>query len=258
MLVLLSPAKSLNFETQPPELPFPATNPTFCSQTQTLIQRCQQFSVSELEKLMHISEKLAILNQQRFAHWHSEKADLRPALFAFDGDVYHGLTATTLSESALTRASQQLRILSGLYGLLKPFDLIQPYRLEMGTALQVDHTKNLYEFWHETLTAAVNQELASKTALLNLASQEYFKVLDRKKMTKPIIDVVFLDQKEKNAPYKIISFYAKKARGLMARFVLQNDVKTIEALRQFDLDGYQFDLEESSDLKLCFKRACQK
>ncbi|HAD49667.1 MAG TPA: peroxide stress protein YaaA, partial [Idiomarina sp.] len=207
--------------------------------------------------LMKISDKLAGLNAARFSDWQLpfDEGNARPAVFAFNGDVYAGLDAATLDTQALTSAQQQLRILSGLYGLLRPLDLMQAYRLEMGTKLNNPRGKNLYEFWGDTITELLNNDLQEQGAdtLVNLASNEYFSAVNVKKLNATVVTPVFKD--EKNGQYKVISFYAKKARGLMARFMVNQKPQSVSDLKAFNLARYQFDADESSDKQLVFKRA---
>jgi len=240
MLSVISPAKSLDFETAP------ATNlysqPEFLQLSQQLITQLKPLSPQDLSKLMKISDKLASLNAARYQQWQPpfNLENAKQAALAFTGDVYTGLDAKSLDEKALEFGQQHLRILSGLYGLLRPLDLIQPYRLEMGTSLSNPAGKDLYAFWRDTLTTAINQELKKQKTqvLINLASQEYFKALDHKKLDAEVITPVFKDWK--NGQYKIISFYAKKARGLMSRYLLDQQIDQPEGLKEFDLEGYAY------------------
>lgn len=205
---------------------------------------------------MTVSEKIANLNVERFRDWNAEFdfSNARQALFAFKGDVYTGLDAYHLKDHDIDFAQQHLRMLSGLYGLLRPLDLMMPYRLEMGTKLKNSRGNNLYEFWGSIITDQINQDLAEIDAklLVNLASDEYYKSVNEKKIQAEIIKPVFLDQK--NGKYKVISFYAKKARGLMARYLIENKLSQVEQLKAFDSEGYYFDAESSSDKELVFKR----
>jgi cytoplasmic iron level regulating protein YaaA (DUF328/UPF0246 family) len=215
------------------------TQPVFLDQSQKLISKARKFSKPQLMQFMDISENLAKLNQQRFKDWKPPFTldNAKQAVLAFTGDVYDGLDATTLKKTDLNYAQNHLRILSGLYGLLKPLDLIQPYRLEMGRPLETRGAKNLYEFWKATVTEELNR--APDDLLINLASNEYFKAIDKKALNKEIISPVFKD--EKNGTYKIISFFAKKARGSMARFIIENRVKDINGLLKFKENGYRYD-----------------
>ncbi|WP_022942264.1 peroxide stress protein YaaA [Psychromonas hadalis] len=254
MLILLSPAKTLDFENAPPTSEF--TQTSLLSESELLIKRCQQLSMQELASLMKVSDKIAGLNVARFADW---KLPLTPeyakqALFAFKGDVYTGLQAETLAPKTLTYAQQHLRILSGLYGLLRPLDLMLAYRLEMGTRLENVRGSNLYQFWGSLVTDEVNRVLKEQgdELLINLASNEYFKAVKKKELKGTIITPIFKDQKK--GQYKVISFYAKKARGLMARYILENEITEIKQLTTFDVDGYYFVKADSTETELVFYR----
>lgn len=214
------------------------TQPAFLEQSQKLISRTRKFSKAELMEFMAVSEKLAELNQQRFKDWKTPFSpdNAKQAVLAFTGDVYDGLEATTLKKRDLNYAQTHLRILSGLYGLLKPLDLIQPYRLEMGRPLKTRDAKNLYEFWKVTVTEELNNTRGD--LLINLASNEYFKAIDKKALNMQIISPVFKD--EKNGTYKIISFFAKKARGTMARYIIENRITTAAGLQNFSKNDYAF------------------
>ncbi|MDF7800641.1 peroxide stress protein YaaA [Pontiellaceae bacterium B1224] len=240
MIIVLSPSKSMDME-RAKVTDF--TQPAFLDQSQKLVSRARKFSKPKLMEFMEISENLAELNQQRFKDWETPFAldNAKQAVLAFTGDVYDGLEATTLKKRDLTFAQNHLRILSGLYGLLKPLDLIQPYRLEMGRPLETRGAKNLYEFWKATITEELNHTKGD--LLINLASNEYFKAIDKKSLNKQIISPVFKD--EKNGTYKIISFFAKKARGRMARFIIENRVKDVDGLLAFKEDGYAFNADLS-------------
>lgn len=254
MLFLLSPAKSLDYETPLPELPH--TVPQFVPDSARLIEVLRRKSPQELASLMDISDPLAALNAARYQAW-SEKftaRNARQAVLAFDGDVYDGLRARELPASDLEWAQQHVRILSGLYGVLRPMDRMQPYRLEMGTALKVGASANLYQYWGSRIAENLNRELAAdKTpVVVNLASQEYFKAVDRKALKARVIDCVFEDWK--GGEYKIISFFAKKARGLMARYAIMKRVETPRRLEAFKLEGYAFDAAASQPDRLVFRR----
>jgi cytoplasmic iron level regulating protein YaaA (DUF328/UPF0246 family) len=209
---------------------------------------------------MKLSDALAELNVERFKAWHPEMtaANSKQALFAFKGDVYTGLSAYTLTTSQINAAQRQVRILSGLYGLLRPLDAIQPYRLEMGKPLKNTRGKNLYEFWGDSVTDLLNDDIQENNAdyVVNLASQEYFRVLRTSKLSVPVITPIFKD--EKNGEYKIISFFAKKARGLMIRYMLDQQPTSLKALKAFDYEGYKFCEEESDKLNWVFKRKLQQ
>ena len=254
MLALISPAKTLDYETALPTDIY--TQPRLLEHSQQLIDVCRKLSATEIASLMTVSEKIANLNVERFRDWNAEFdfSNARQALFAFKGDVYTGLDAYHLKDQDIDFAQQHLRMLSGLYGLLRPLDLMMPYRLEMGTKLKNSRGNNLYEFWGSIITDQINQDLAEIDAklLVNLASDEYYKSVNEKKIQAEIIKPVFLDQK--NGKYKVISFYAKKARGLMARYLIENKLSQVEQLKAFDSEGYYFDAESSSDKELVFKR----
>jgi len=254
MLALISPAKTLDYETALPTDSY--TQPRLLEQSQQLIDVCRKLSATEIASLMSVSEKIANLNVDRFRDWNADFdfSNARQALFAFKGDVYTGLDAYHLKDQDIDFAQQHLRMLSGLYGLLRPLDLMMPYRLEMGTKLKNARGHNLYEFWGNMITDQINQDLAEIDAkvLVNLASDEYYKSVNEKKIQAEIIKPVFLDQK--NGKYKVISFYAKKARGLMARYLIENQLNQAEQLKAFDSEGYYFDAESSSNKELVFKR----
>lgn len=254
MLLVVSPAKNLDYET--PSITAAFTQPEFLDKSEILINRCRRLSPAKISSLMKISDKLAGLNADRYASWSTpfDSANAKQAVLAFNGDVYAGLQANSFSESDLDYAQQHLRILSGLYGLLKPLDLMQPYRLEMGTKLNVRRSKNLYEFWGNTITDKINQDLSSQgdNILINLASNEYFKSVKTKLVDGVVVTPVFKDKK--NGEYKIISFFAKKARGLMARYIIQNRITDVAELSGFDLEGYQFNPELSKTNQPVFTR----
>ena len=255
MLLVVSPAKTLEYAPAPAAVPF--TQPDFLDHSQQLIDVLRDKSPQDIAALMDISDQLAVLNVGRYQAWqrHYAQPEGKQALLAFMGDVYEGMDASSFSGAELDYAQHHLRILSGLYGLLRPLDLILPYRLEMGTKLANPRGKDLYAFWGEIITDALNAELAKqgKPLLLNLASEEYFKSVRPKKLAAPQIDCVFQDRKG-NGPYKIVSFYAKRARGLMARFVIQNRIESVDGLKDFDLDGYRFESGASEGSKLVFRR----
>jgi cytoplasmic iron level regulating protein YaaA (DUF328/UPF0246 family) len=243
MKIVVSPAKSLDFES-----PLPInknTEPQFLSEAQKLNKILAKKKPKALSELMHISDALAQLNWERNQSFSLPftPENARPAVFAFNGDVYQGLDAQSLSVTELERLQDRLRILSGLYGILRPLDLMQPYRLEMGTSLKIGRKNNLYEFWKETLTEALNKELKDGELFINLASQEYFGVIDKKQLKVPVITPVFKDWK--NDKLKVISFFAKKARGSMVRYIVKQSVSTLEELKTFDLDGYEFSQEHT-------------
>lgn len=253
MIAVVSPAKSLDFETQHNVQP---TQPRLLECTQELIQVLRKKSPDEVKELMSISDNLAVLNVNRYNAYeqeHSEK-NAKPSVFAFQGDVYQGLKAETFDQSKLEFAQKHFRILSGLYGLLRPLDLIQPYRLEMGTKLAFDDYNTLYQYWDDKILNLLLDDLKAQgdDIIVNLASVEYFKSLSQKQIPARIVDVEFKDFK--SGKYKIVSFYAKKARGLMSRFIIENGINNPEDLRGFDYDGYYFDAEASSENMLAFKR----
>lgn len=254
MLVVVSPAKNLDFETPP--ITSVSTQPDFLKQSQELIETCRKLSPAKLSSLMKISDKLAGLNADRFDSWNTPFTpdNAKQAILAFNGDVYTGLDAASFSEKDLEFAQQHLYILSGLYGLLKPLDLMQPYRLEMGTKLKNKKGKNLYEFWDDQITDALNLTLSeqSNQILVNLASNEYFKSVKTKNVKGTIVTPIFKDKK--NGEYKVISFFAKKARGLMARYIIQNQIDSVQQITLFNGSGYKFEPNQSSDVKLVFTR----
>jgi cytoplasmic iron level regulating protein YaaA (DUF328/UPF0246 family) len=238
MKIVVSPAKSLDLETKLPTNR--GTQPKFLDEAETLNNKLERKSKKAVGELMSISDRLAELNYQRYKDFVTPftKKNARPAVYTFAGDVYQGLDAFSIPENKIDLLNNTLRILSGMYGLLRPLDLIQPYRLEMGTSLKINRNNNLYEFWGDQVTNALNDELEDGELLLNLASQEYFKVIDAKKINVPVISPVFKDFK--NGKLKIISFFAKKARGSMARYVIDNDTKSLRGLKGFDYDGYGY------------------
>ena len=254
MLLVISPAKTLDYES--PAVTDVHTLPQHLEHSEILIERLRELSPLEISELMSLSDKLAGLNAARYASFSSEFsfANAKQAILAFKGDVYTGLAAETFSQDDFAYAQEHLRMLSGLYGLLRPLDLMQPYRLEMGTKLSNPRGKDLYAFWGERISQWLNEALKAQgdDVLLNLASTEYFSAVKRKALNARVIDVQFKDQK--NGHYKIISFYAKKARGLMARYVIQNRIDNPEALKDFNLEGYYFVPEQSSENSLVFLR----
>lgn len=254
MLIVLSPAKTLDYDT--PVKFGDTTEPDFIPRSAELVSVLQKMSPAKLSTLMKISDPLAQLNAERFASW-SKKFNTdnsRPALLAFDGDVYDGLDARSLNAKQRDWAQKHLRILSGLYGLLRPMDLMQPYRLEMGTKLATKRGKDLYAFWGDEITQALNEVLAATKAkaLVNLASEEYFKSVRPVQLDVPVIAPVFEDWKD--GRYKIISFFAKRARGLMARYAIEHKLKDPQGLKAFDSDGYTFDTKASGEWEWVFRR----
>lgn len=254
MLFLLSPAKTLDYESPVPDLPH--TLPAFLEDAARLIQVLRRQSPQELASLMDISDPLAALNAARYQAWTPKftERNARQAILAFDGDVYDGLQARQLKSADLAWAQQHLRMLSGLYGVLRPLDWMQPYRLEMGTALQIGHSRNLYQYWGSRIAEHLNQALAAdKTpVVVNLASQEYFRSVDRQALKARVIDCVF--EEWRPGGWKVISFFAKKARGLMARYAITRRVETPRNLENFNLEGYAFDPAASQVERLVFRR----
>jgi cytoplasmic iron level regulating protein YaaA (DUF328/UPF0246 family) len=243
MKIVVSPAKSLNLESQLPTTR--ATQPAFLEDASRLNSSLSRKSKKAIGELMHISDKLAELNKQRTLDFKTPftTENARPAVYTFDGDVYTGLDAYTLPEEKLDRLQDTLRILSGMYGILKPLDLMQAYRLEMGTKLKVGKAENLYKYWGDTLTNHLNEELADDELFINLASNEYFKAVQPKNLKVPVITPIFKDFK--NGKLKVISFFAKRARGLMVRYIIDKNINTLEGLKGFDYDDYGFSLEHS-------------
>ena len=252
MKIIISPAKSLDFETKATTNLY--TQPRFLEQSKKLNKKLKTLSRKKLSELMKISDDLASLNYDRNQDWQTpfKLENSKQAIFSFTGEVFRGIDVNTLSEDKLPLLQDRLRILSGLYGLLRPLDLIQPYRLEMGTKLKVGRTENLYQFWNTDLADSLNAELEDNELLINLASTEYFKALPKKVLKVPMITPVFKDLK--NGEYKTIMTYAKKARGLMVRYIIENDVKTIEAIKGFDVGNYRFSEKMSTKTELFFTR----
>lgn len=254
MLIFLSPAKSLDYKTPPHVATY--TQPGWLKQSEILIKQLRKLSPADIANLMDLSDPLALLNFNRYADWSLpfSPENAKQAVLAFDGDVYDGLNAKNLSADDLDFAQKQVRILSGLYGILKPLDLMQPYRLEMGTKFANKAGKDLYAFWGETLLAAINAELAgmSRPMVINLASEEYFKAAVGRKINGTVIQPIFEDWK--GGKYKIISFYAKRARGLMTRYAVVNRLSEPEGLKDFDSDGYAYVPDASDDTHWIFRR----
>ena len=245
MKILISPAKSLDFDSNIDSLK--CTQPVFLNKTSQINSVLKEKSPKDLMQLQGISQKLSDLNWKRnndYVDNHNDK-NSRPAVFAFNGDVYSGIDVKTLSEDKVYDLQKSLRILSGYYGVLKPLDLIQPYRLEMGTKLAVNGSENLYKFWSENITNSILDEMSSEDLLINLASNEYFEAFDKKKFDGRIISPVFKDFK--NGKLKIISFYAKKARGMMVRYIVDNSVSSYNELLGFNLGNYSYNEAETSD-----------
>lgn len=254
MLVVISPAKTLDYDT--PVATEAYSLPDYLDDSTELIDQLRQLSPPEVSNLMGISEKLGDLNFGRYLNWQPEFTlkNAKQSVLAFKGDVYTGLDAENLSEAQLQWAQKRVRILSGLYGLLRPLDLMQPYRLEMGTRFANQRGKNLYEFWGSKITQGLNQALKAENTqvLINLASNEYFKSVKTKSLDAEIITPVFKDWK--NGQYKIISFFAKKARGQMTRYIIEKKIKDPELLKQFDVTGYRFNSAMSSAREWVFTR----
>ena len=245
MKILLSPAKSLDFET--PLRTNYRTEPIFSKETAEIQKVLKKKSVRDLEQLMSLSNALATLNFERNQHLEANPSEeeTRPALFAFDGDVYKGLDALTLNGNQLESAKDRIRILSGLYGILRPFDSIQPYRLEMGTKMEVADAKSLYEHWRKNLTSYLENELSNNEIIVNLASKEYSKAIDLKTFSGRVIHPEFKDYKD--GKLKIISFYAKRMRGVMARFLLETPDNDLSVFEHFESDGYRLDASQTTD-----------
>jgi uncharacterized protein len=252
MKIVISPAKSLDFETKLPTNIY--SQSAFLKQSETIHKTLKKKKPNDLKELMHISDNLANLNWQRNQEWNTPftPENARPAVFAFNGDVYTGLDAYTIPDNKIEILQDKLRILSGLYGILKPLDLMQAYRLEMGTSMPIGTSKNLYEFWKKTITNSLNEELSNDELLINLASNEYFSAVDVKSLKVPVVTPEFKDYKD--GKLKMISFFAKKARGLMVRYIIDTNAATIDDLKQFNYDGYAFDANLSKGNKLVFTR----
>ncbi len=255
MIILLSPAKIQDFKPEPPLSK--STRPDFMTEAETLVSQVRRLSVSALANLLKVNPSLARLNADRFGQWHrpfTEK-NAKQAVMVFNGEVFHGLDVRTLAKEHHTYLQNHLRIFSGLYGILRPFDLIQPYRLDVGDTFLTEDGENLYKFWKEMLTQTLQKELAKlkeSAVVLNLASGEYIKSIDRKSLNARVIDVDFL-QMEPNG-YKTIVIYTKKARGMMTRFVIENKIKDPEHLKGFDSEGYLYNPDLSNENKLVFIR----
>lgn len=256
MLFLLSPAKTLDYASPLPADSPQCSEPLFVKQSAQLIKILKAQSVQEVAQLMSLSDSLAQLNHQRFQAW-SQKftpQNSRAAVLAFNGDVYEGLGASSLKPRELLWAQEHIAILSGLYGVLRPLDSMQPYRLEMGTQLKNPKGSNLYDYWATVIPKYLNERLASDKSpiIVNLASQEYFKAANIKTLIPLVIECVF--EQEKSGTFKVISFLAKRARGLMARYAIQNRISTVKALKDFDAEGYRYEANLSTPTKLVFRR----
>jgi uncharacterized protein len=252
MIVVISPAKTLDFETQVDHHLCEA--PEFAKTSLQLISELKKLEIEDIARLMKLSDNLARLNFERFQNFQPNFTlkNSKPAAYAFKGDTYIGLEFDSLKSKEVIYAQKHLRILSGLYGLLKPLDLIQPYRLEMGTKFKNSLGKDLYELWHKTITEKLNEELLQEKVLVNLASQEYFGAVDAKKIQGTIVTPAFMEKKGTN--YKVISFNAKRARGMMSRFIIQNKITKPEELLSFDLDHYKYNPKLSGPLTPVFTR----
>ncbi|MTE26712.1 peroxide stress protein YaaA [Winogradskyella ouciana] len=252
MKLVLSPAKSLDFETKLPTTK--TTEGCFLAEAERLNKLLKKKSAKSLSKLMKISDNLGQLNYERNQEWSLPftKDNARQAIYAFSGDVYRGIDAYTVDTKKLDKVQDTVRIISGLYGILKPLDLIQPYRLEMGTRMPVGKNKNLYEFWKKKVTQTLNDELEDDELFLNLASNEYFKAIDKKALKVPVVNVTF--KEFKNGEYKMIAIFAKLARGLMTRYIIDTDAKTLDDIKGFDYEGYGFSEDLSSENELVFIR----
>lgn len=252
MKLVLSPAKSLDYDSKLPTAK--TTENCFLAEAERLNKLLKKKSAKDLSKLMHISDNLGQLNYERNQDWQLPftQDNARQAIYAFSGDVYRGIDAYTIDTKKLDKVEDTVRIISGLYGVLKPLDLVQPYRLEMGTKMPVGKNKNLYEFWQKKVTQALNDELEANELFLNLASNEYFKAIDTKALKVPAVNVAF--KEFKGDKYKIVAIYAKLARGLMTRYIIDTDAKTIDDIKAFNYDNYGFSDELSSESELVFTR----
>jgi uncharacterized protein len=254
MLIVVSPAKTLDYET-PPKTKI-NTLPDYLDDSQELINRLRRFSSLDIAELMKVSKKIADLNFDRYEAWNKKftEKNAKQAALAFKGDVYTGLDAESFSAADFKFAQKHFRILSGLYGLLRPLDLMQPYRLEMGTKLETDRGKNLYEFWGSKVTEGLNKQLkkTKSSYLINLASNEYFKSVKPKELDAEIITPEFREYK--NGDYKMIGIYAKKARGMLSRYIIQNQLTDPEDIKSFNEDGYKFNKKLSTANKFVFTR----
>lgn len=252
MLIVISPAKALNFTR--PDGAAPMTTPEMGEHIAELAVTAKKLKVADLKKMMDLSDNLATLNRERFQAFDPAMEDGLQAAFAFNGDVYSGLKARELDKKGLAYAQKHLRILSGLYGLLRPLDAIQPYRLEMGVRIKTKRGGSLYDFWGDRISTALNQAGAGHKdrTLVNCASQEYFGAVDLKAINLPVVHTRFFEEKDGSS--KIISFYAKKARGLMARYAIDNRIERAEDLKSFDTEGYRFQKSASSDTEWVFSR----
>ena len=254
MLFIISPAKTLDYSS-PISIQGQSDIP-FLKESKQLMKVLKKYKADDIAKLMNVSSKIAYLNHDRFAQWQVPfiEEESRQALYAFKGEVYNGIDAYSLSQDDTDYAQEHMRMLSGLYGLLRPYDMILPYRLEMGTKLQTEKYKNLYEFWGDKITKNLQKAIdeSGTSILVNLASNEYFKAINTKKIKSPIITPIF--KEAKGDSYKVIAIFAKKARGLMSRYIIENKIQSPEELKHFDKEGYFFNAELSTDTELTFTR----
>lgn len=252
MLLLISPAKSFNFESDSNTSTY--SDPDFVTESTRLIKKMKSFSSKKLGDLMGLSADLSALNVNRYKQWSSnpKKEDTKQALLAFNGEVYRGINAKEMNEDDLQYAQQKLRILSGLYGLLRPLDLIQPYRLEMGTKLKYYSYTNLYQFWDDKITKRINQDLNGASHIINLASAEYYKAVKEPKLKAKVITPIFKDFS--NGQYKVVMTYAKNARGVMTNYIIKNRIEKPENIKLFDCNGYSFDVNQSDEKNWVFIR----
>lgn len=254
MLIVISPAKTLDFENINDNLPM--TNPRFINESNIIMNELRELDSYSIGKLMKISDKLASLNKDRFTTWKDSLENSKHCLLAFQGDVYKGLDVGSFTDEELFYANDHLRILSGLYGVLKPFDGINPYRLEMGSKLKVGKSKNLYEFWNNTLNNSIYDELRKhkESTLINLASKEYFKSVEKIESYEDVKVITPIFKEFRNGEYKIISLKAKRARGLMSRYIIQNEISEPEKLKLFREEDYEYNEELSNEKEWIFTR----
>ena len=252
MKIIISPAKSLDFESSAKTTMF--TQPSFLKESSQVIKKLKGLSKNGLSELMKISPNLASLNYDRNQNWETPftTKNSKQAIYAFTGEVFKGIEVSTLADDKINSLQDRLRILSGLYGLLKPLDLIQPYRLEMGTRIKIGQADNLYKFWDKTLAEALNNEMDNGELLINLASSEYFKAVPKKVLKNQMTTPIFKELK--NGEYKIVMTYAKRARGLMVRYILDNNVNSLDELKGFNVEGYGFSEALSTDSEFVFTR----
>ncbi len=254
MLIVISPAKKLDYQSNSPQQAY--TEPAYLEKSANLIKVMKNKTPAEIQSLMGISENLANLNHSRYLNWNKKntKRNSKPAIYAFMGDVYTGLDAKSLTNHQIRFAQDHLRILSGLYGVLKPLDLIQPHRLEMGTKIKTESGETLYDFWGHAPTSELNQQakVLKTKHIVNLASNEYFKVINKTALTLEVLTPVFKDKKQDT--YKVISFYAKKARGMMAKYIIENEITDPRGIKEFSLAGYKYRSKLSAKNEYVFTR----